>query len=325
MAFQRSPGVFLLLSVFYPRYSCCTERAWQFPESTGVSLEYLNLGSDRFCICAFPLGISLSPELCCNMLVHQLGLRYFSLEPTEDSRLLFDFIFCEMELQLKSTCDTGHFSLQIQNKIMKQLYAVQSKLMPLHDSEAGWFIAAENPHTSGNNIKLSPFNNFYCFGISFSHVQQSWWCLNFLVMEAGKAGIIGALPCVISSDKLHINLAVETRAHSPLYKHLSHLCQIIGFVFYVWLPSNTVMAVRDAGKNMKENTNGAWTHMTEDLSLVPCHEEKIISTTVAAEVHNRVTHSWKSPSSFSEIKATDNMPGQKLLKRMKQSRQVVDL
>lgn len=71
------------------------------------------------------------------MLVHQLGLRYFSLEPTEDSRLLFDFIFCEMELQLKSTCDTGHFSLQTQNKIMKQLYAVQSKLMPLHDSEAG--------------------------------------------------------------------------------------------------------------------------------------------------------------------------------------------
>lgn len=148
----------------------------------------------------------------------------------------------------------------------------------------------------------------------FLIVQQSWWCLKFLVMEAGKAGIIGALPCVISSDKLHINLAVETRAHSPLYKHLSHLCQIIGFVFYVWLPSNTVMAVWDAAKNMKENTNGAWTHMTEDLSLVPCHEEKIISTTVAAEVHNRVTHSWKSPSSFSEIKATDNMPGQKLWK-----------
>lgn len=27
---------------------------------------------------------------------------------------------------------------------------------------------------------------------------------------------------------------------------------------------------------MKENTNGAWTHKTEDLSLVPCYEEKRI-------------------------------------------------
>lgn len=90
-------------------------------------------------------------------------------------------------------------------------------------------------------------------------------------MEAGKAEIIGAVLCVISGDKLHINLAVETKAYSTVQTSVTFMpsCWLFSLFLHIWLPSNTVMAVRDAGKNMKENTTGAWMHTTEDLSLVP--------------------------------------------------------
>lgn len=62
-------------------------------------------------------------------------------------------------------------------------------------------------------------------------------------MEAGKAEAFGALCCVISGDKLHVNVAVAAGAHSPLYKHPLHLCQMVGFfAFHFWLPSNPVKA-----------------------------------------------------------------------------------
>lgn len=59
-------------------------------------------------------------------------------------------------------------------------------------------------------------------------------------MEVGKAEITGALPCMAGSDKVHISLAVETRARRPLYKHLSYFCLITEFFFInTSLPSDT--------------------------------------------------------------------------------------
>lgn len=60
--------------------------------------------------------------------------------------------------------------------------------------------------------------------------------LELLLMEVGKAEITGTLPCMGSSDKVHISLAVETRARRPLYKHLSYFCLSIDIFLTLCCP-----------------------------------------------------------------------------------------
>lgn len=50
--------------------------------------------------------------------------------------------------------------------------------------------------------------------------------MNFLVMQVEKAENFDAVSCVI---KVHMHFAVETRTHSPLYKHLSYLAKALTF------------------------------------------------------------------------------------------------
>lgn len=150
MVFHKKSWCFLLLPVFDPRYSCPTERAWQVPIKHR--------------------GKPWMPQPWISQILHLYlsSLYLLELKALLQSWMAFSgvhwrfkafvwFMFYEMELQLKSTCDIGHLSLQIQTNTGKQLYTFWSKLMPPRDSEAGWFIAAENPHASGNNIKLSLF------------------------------------------------------------------------------------------------------------------------------------------------------------------------
>lgn len=67
------------------------------------------------------------------------------------------FIFCETELQLKSICDIHRFFPQMQNTHNEAAVPLPLQTDATVWLKTGWFIAAENPRTSENNIKWSFF------------------------------------------------------------------------------------------------------------------------------------------------------------------------
>lgn len=140
-------------------------------------------------------------------------------------------------------------------------------------------------------------------------------------MQVEKAENFDTLSCVI---KVHMHFAVETSTHSPLYKHQSYLAKALtSFFNWVWLSSNTVVAVRNAEKDMKETEWSLDTRDSEDLSLVSC--SRWLPPALWLKYLSQGILFSEVSSSFCKIKAADKMLEQKLQRRMMQSRQALEL